>query len=179
MALVRTKFWQGQKLGVFQGSGWNPSGFTVQFTLSVLPNERPTACIRASKAVATSSGAEEGRLIDTETWFGRISTSSLIDGENFLKLVLDACSHSFRSDGNGYIQGFGLKASQTMCEQMISYYAWRFHLINISNIDCRNKDHSLLYLYSPRTRILNITHIILKSWVKWTRPISLISQVET
>lgn len=67
MALVRTKFWQGQKLGVFQGSGWNPSGFTVQFTLSVLPNERPTASVGASKAVATSSSAEEGRLIDTET----------------------------------------------------------------------------------------------------------------
>lgn len=66
MALVKTKFWLGQKLPFSQGSGWDPSGFTMQFTLSMLPNERPTASVRASKAVATSSSSEEGRLIDTE-----------------------------------------------------------------------------------------------------------------
>jgi hypothetical protein len=65
VALFRTKFWERRNTNFFKGSGWKPSGFTVQFTLSVLPNKRPAAAVKASGAVDPSSGAEEGRLIET------------------------------------------------------------------------------------------------------------------
>jgi hypothetical protein len=65
VALYRTKFWVGQKLGFFRGSGLNSGGFTVQFTLSVLPNERPVATVSTSQAANPSPSAEEGRLIET------------------------------------------------------------------------------------------------------------------
>lgn len=61
VALARTKFWKDYKNKVVM-PGWNPSGFTVQFTLSVLPNETRR---KAAAAVAPGDEAEEARLIET------------------------------------------------------------------------------------------------------------------
>ncbi|OCK92855.1 uncharacterized protein K441DRAFT_662504 [Cenococcum geophilum 1.58] len=66
IAITRTRFWEGKKYGNFEGSGWQPTGFTVQFTLGVLKQETPGAGVsKKAKAVDTSSGGEEGRLIET------------------------------------------------------------------------------------------------------------------
>jgi len=66
IAITRTRFWEGKKYGNFEGSGWQPTGFTVQFTLGVLKQETPGAGVsKKAKAVDTLSGGEEGRLIET------------------------------------------------------------------------------------------------------------------
>jgi hypothetical protein len=80
IAVARTRFWEEKqfpKLGNDKGwsPGWNPKGFTVQFTLSVLPHEIPTvALIRTTPAItqitvpisdlAPTEEASEGQLID-------------------------------------------------------------------------------------------------------------------
>jgi hypothetical protein len=77
VALFRTKFWEGARRPTFPGlSGWNPTGFTIQFTLSVLPHDRATPAsapgqtftVSTSTAAnpGPSSSAQEGRLIETE-----------------------------------------------------------------------------------------------------------------
>jgi len=78
-ALFRTRFWEvrrRQKLPSL--SGWNPTGFTIQFTLKVLPHERqapaaapvpavvPTAHGGKATDPGPSSSAQEGRLIETD-----------------------------------------------------------------------------------------------------------------
>jgi hypothetical protein len=74
-AIVKTKFWQGKKmpfLGGLGGSGWSPTGFTVQFTLKIIRPESeskaPTvnaAAEASGTAQPTVHAAQEGRLIET------------------------------------------------------------------------------------------------------------------
>ncbi|KAH8801419.1 hypothetical protein F5884DRAFT_862117 [Xylogone sp. PMI_703] len=59
VAVSRTRFWEKQKLAI---PWYNPTGFTVQFTLTVLPHSPED---KKSKSVATSSGGEQERLIET------------------------------------------------------------------------------------------------------------------
>ena len=75
-ALLRSKFWEGRNKQSFPGMpAWNPTGFTVQFTLKVIPYERSTTAPTAGPATTVSKGkaadpgpssSAEGRLIDTE-----------------------------------------------------------------------------------------------------------------
>jgi len=55
-ALFRTRFWAGWAGKAKKSSGWNGSGFTVQFSFSIVPYS-------ATQAVA--SGGREGQLIET------------------------------------------------------------------------------------------------------------------
>jgi len=61
LALAKTRFWE-DKAKIFGKTGWKPTGFTVQFTLSILPHD---ATAKAAPVAAESSSAEEGRLIET------------------------------------------------------------------------------------------------------------------
>ena len=66
IALARTRFWENMKVGNFKGMGWNPSGFTVQFTLKVIPARRE----RENERIETETreepaGEEQARLIET------------------------------------------------------------------------------------------------------------------
>lgn len=66
VALFRTKFWEGRNFSKFEGFSWKPTGFTVQFTLSVLKQEPADGGDRnKGKTIDTSSRSEEGRLIET------------------------------------------------------------------------------------------------------------------
>lgn len=62
IALVKTRFWEGKAKAFGKFGGWKPSGFTVQFTLSILPHDA-----NDKKATVDASGGsgEEGRLIET------------------------------------------------------------------------------------------------------------------
>ena len=60
VALARTKFWKNHK-NKFTLPCWNPTGFTVQFTLSVLPGESRQKAASVEAPVAE----EEARLIET------------------------------------------------------------------------------------------------------------------
>lgn len=65
IAIARTKFWEGKKLAA---PNWNPTGFTVQFTLSILPVAPAAAAapaVESSKGKGAASSSEEGRLIET------------------------------------------------------------------------------------------------------------------
>ncbi|RFU26831.1 hypothetical protein B7463_g9504, partial [Scytalidium lignicola] len=63
VAISRTKFWERKNFAI---PSWNPTGFTVQLTLTVLPQESGAPGDRKKlKSVATSSDAEEERLIET------------------------------------------------------------------------------------------------------------------
>jgi len=66
IAVARTRFWQGKTFASLKGFKWNPSGFTIQFTLSVLPSKQ-TAVEDIGKARATeaSVSGEQARLIET------------------------------------------------------------------------------------------------------------------
>jgi hypothetical protein len=57
VALARTRFWEGMKCRGLPS--WNPTGFTIQLTLSVLKQDTTVA-----KPV-DPSGCEESRLIET------------------------------------------------------------------------------------------------------------------
>jgi hypothetical protein len=74
-AVFKTKFWRDRKMPFFgagrSGSGWKPTGFTVQFTLKIVKQEDES---RASAAGAAEGSAApksvggqgaEGRLIET------------------------------------------------------------------------------------------------------------------
>jgi hypothetical protein len=61
IALAKTRFWEG-KAKSFGGFGWKPKGFTVQFTLSILPHDGNA---KASPVVASGASGEEDRLIET------------------------------------------------------------------------------------------------------------------
>jgi len=73
VAVVRSQFWHGKAFASikgYKGLGWNPTGFTVQFTLSVLPAKEGTnaACTGNTvhgSAGESASGAEGERLIET------------------------------------------------------------------------------------------------------------------
>ena len=66
VAIARTKFWEGKKLGTLGFPRWSPNGFTVQFTLSLIKQEPHGEVVnKKAKGVDTQSGAEEGRLIET------------------------------------------------------------------------------------------------------------------
>ncbi|KAE9362948.1 hypothetical protein N431DRAFT_390431 [Stipitochalara longipes BDJ] len=75
-ALFRTKFWEGRRRPSFPViPGWNPTGFTLQFTLKVIPYERPTPAPATDPAATVSKGKAadpgpsshaESRLIETE-----------------------------------------------------------------------------------------------------------------
>jgi len=60
VAIVKTRFWENHAK-TFGGFGWKPKGFTIQFSLSILPHDD------TGKAV-TGAGerAGEGRLIETD-----------------------------------------------------------------------------------------------------------------
>lgn len=67
VALVKSKFWEGWNIRSLQS--WRPtSGFTVQFSLSVIPAGTLPTVVASHEGIInnTQSGAEEGRLI--ETW---------------------------------------------------------------------------------------------------------------
>jgi len=64
-ALTRTRFWEGKNVGAWEGLGWKPAGFTVQFTLKFLPAQEETAVSRVEGQANSSSSGEEGRLIET------------------------------------------------------------------------------------------------------------------
>lgn len=61
IALAKTRFWE-DKAKVFGKMGWKSTGFTVQFTLSILPHD---ATSEAAPLVAQTPSGEEGRLIET------------------------------------------------------------------------------------------------------------------
>lgn len=79
VALARTKFWRGtnfKRYGTLNGlRNWKPQGFTIQFTLTVMPpikQDESGAFVGAENAEAAkpvagqaSSSAESGRLIET------------------------------------------------------------------------------------------------------------------
>ena len=65
VALTRTRFWVGKKVGGWEGLGWKPAGYTVQFTLKFLPAQEETAVSRVQGQTNAPSGGDEGRLIET------------------------------------------------------------------------------------------------------------------
>jgi hypothetical protein len=70
IALARTKFWVGKSYRPNLGKwGFNPRGFTVQFTLKVLPAGEETAAESSHqnkpKNVEASTSEEQARLIET------------------------------------------------------------------------------------------------------------------
>jgi len=69
VALARTKFWAGKSFAPnLKGWGFNPKGFTVQFTLKVLPAGQESTAESIQNQPTTSkasASAEQGRLIET------------------------------------------------------------------------------------------------------------------
>ncbi|KAF4635582.1 hypothetical protein G7Y89_g2513 [Cudoniella acicularis] len=69
IAVIRTKFWERQKfLSLNALRSWKPKGFTVQFTLTVLPQGESGAGLDSTKTAAPpkkSTNTVEGRLIET------------------------------------------------------------------------------------------------------------------
>lgn len=67
VALVRTRFWQGKTFASIKGFKFNPSGFTMQFTLSVLPAKQTAVEDVSNRAQAAeiSASGEQARLIET------------------------------------------------------------------------------------------------------------------
>ena len=54
------------KFGNFKGLGWRPTGFTVEFTLRILPQETPVSgCNKNPSTVDPPSSSGEGQLIET------------------------------------------------------------------------------------------------------------------
>jgi len=64
IAVAKTRFWE-DKAKVFGRLRWKPSGFTVQFTLSVLPHDGRDAAAPRSPVAILSSVDDQGKLIDT------------------------------------------------------------------------------------------------------------------
>jgi len=56
IAVARTKLWQQMQ---WKGMSWNHTGFTVQFTLSVLPHDPKRQAVSSA-----ASNTEEARLVD-------------------------------------------------------------------------------------------------------------------
>jgi len=76
VAVFKTKFWEGKTFPAFGsgvgGSGWNPNGFTVQFTLKVIRQEDAAAAQVSAVEAGSGSGPkptvqapEAERLIET------------------------------------------------------------------------------------------------------------------
>ena len=65
IALTRTRFWVGKKVGGWEGLGGKPAGFTVQFTLKFLPAQEETADSRVEGQTNASSSGEESGVIET------------------------------------------------------------------------------------------------------------------
>jgi len=53
IALYRSKFWEKVSMSKY---GWSPKGFTVQFTLAILPAQEPAE-------IGSAAPREEERLI--------------------------------------------------------------------------------------------------------------------
>lgn len=64
-SLVRSGLWKGMIIENSQGLGGKPSGYTVQFTLNIMPQTPASEHIMNADATGPTSSAEENRLIDT------------------------------------------------------------------------------------------------------------------
>lgn len=66
VAVFRTKFWQSKTFKGLRNFEWNPRGFTIQFSLSVIRQEPAGGNQQSGKGKGPAlSGSGEGRLIDT------------------------------------------------------------------------------------------------------------------